>query len=85
MQQFLQQSDRSLIPHNTSDTVTPFIASGNWGVTSLVQRTEDKTSQFSGYAFKFTSTGADNGTVSATRNGATVSGYMEPLRISLTG
>ena len=58
----------------TSDTVTPFIATGNWVVASLVQRTEDKTSQFSGYTFKFTSTGTDNGTVTATRNGATVNG-----------
>ncbi|MEP6508408.1 MAG: hypothetical protein ABJC63_09305 [Gemmatimonadales bacterium] len=58
----------------TSDTVTPFIAAGNWVVASLVQRTEDKTSQFSGYTFKFTSTGTDNGTVIATRNGSTVSG-----------
>ncbi|MEO7368268.1 MAG: hypothetical protein ABIZ36_09945 [Gemmatimonadaceae bacterium] len=57
-----------------SDTVTPFIATGSWVVAALVQRTEDKTSQFSGYTFNFTSTGTDNGTVTATRNGATVSG-----------
>lgn len=58
----------------SSNTVTPFITNGNWVVASLVQRTEDKTSQFSGYTLSFTSTGAESGTVAATRNGATVSG-----------
>ncbi len=55
-------------------TVTPATMTGNWVVASLVQRTEDKTSQFSGYTLTFTSTSADNGTVVATRNGSSVSG-----------
>ena len=58
----------------TTSTVTPSTIAGNWVVSSLTQRTEDKSSQFSGYTFTFAATGADNGTVTATRNGSTVSG-----------
>ena len=50
------------------------MTAGNWVVSSLVQRTEDKTSDFDGYTLKFTATGAESGSVVATRNGATVSG-----------
>ena len=57
-----------------SSTVTPFVTTGNWMVSLLVQRTEDKTSQFSGYTLKFAATSAESGTVTATRNGSTVSG-----------
>jgi hypothetical protein len=56
-----------------TDTVTPSIA-GNWVVSSLVQGTEDKTSQFSGYTLAFVSSDAESGTVTATRNNSTVSG-----------
>jgi hypothetical protein len=57
----------------TSDTVTASIA-GNWVISSLVQRSEDKTSQFSGYTLTFTETGAQSGTVTATRDNSTVTG-----------
>jgi hypothetical protein len=57
----------------TTDTVTPSIA-GNWVIASLVQGTEDKTSQYSGYTLSFTETSAESGTVTATRNNSTVSG-----------
>jgi len=66
-------SDNPTAPTPT-DTVTPFIVAGNWVVSSLRQRTEDKTSQFSGYVLKFTATSAESGTVTATRNNAMVSG-----------
>lgn len=57
----------------TTDTVSASIA-GNWVISSLVQGTEDKTSQFSGYTLTFTETSAQSGTVTATRNNSTVSG-----------
>ena len=43
-------------------------------MSSLLQRTEDKTSQFSGYTLNFISTAPESGTVTATRNGSTISG-----------
>ena len=69
-------SDSSGNPNDpaSSNTVTPVITTGSWVVASLVQRTENKTSQFSGYILKFTATSAESGTVTATRNGSTVSG-----------
>jgi hypothetical protein len=57
----------------TTDTVTASIA-GNWVIASLVQGSEDKTSQFSGYTLSFAETNAESGTVTATRNNSTVSG-----------
>ena len=58
----------------STTSVKPIIADGSWVVSSLLQRTEDKTSQFSGYTLKFISTAAESGTVTATRNGSTISG-----------
>jgi hypothetical protein len=57
----------------TTDTVSASIA-GNWVISSLVQGTEDKTSQFSGYTLTFTETSDQSGAVTATRNGSTISG-----------
>jgi hypothetical protein len=57
----------------TTDTVTASIA-GNWVVSSLVQGSEDKTSQFNGYTLTFAETSAESGTVTATRDNSTVSG-----------
>jgi len=57
----------------TTDTVTASIA-GNWVIASLVQGTEDKTSQFSGYTLTFAETGNESGTLTATRNNSTVTG-----------
>ena len=59
---------------SSTTRITPIIADGSWVVSSLLQRTEDKTSQFSGYTLKFISTAAESGTVTATRNGSTTSG-----------
>jgi hypothetical protein len=61
-------------PSSTPPAVTPATIEGSWVVTSLVQRTEDKSSDFAGYTFTFAATGADDGTVTATRNGASISG-----------
>jgi hypothetical protein len=59
---------------STTPTIAPIIADGSWVVSSMLQRTEDKTSQFSGYTLKFVATAAESGTVTATGNGSTVSG-----------
>lgn len=59
---------------STTASIAPIIANGNWVVSSLLQRTEDKTSQFSGYTLQFVATAAESGTVTATRNGSVVSG-----------
>lgn len=66
-------STSPVAPPTTTDTVTPTIA-GNWVVSSLVQGTEDKTSQVSGWTLTFAQTSAESGTVTATRNSSTVSG-----------
>jgi hypothetical protein len=58
----------------STTSITPIIADGSWVVSSLLQRTEDKTSQFSGYTLKFVSTATESGTVTATRDGSTISG-----------
>lgn len=47
-------------------------SSGSWTVSSLMQGTEEKASQFDGYTLTFT--GTENGAVIATRNGKSVSG-----------
>ncbi len=59
---------------SSTTSITPIIANGSWVVSSLMQRTEDKTSQFSGYTLRFVSTAGESGTVTATRNGSTTSG-----------
>ena len=59
---------------SSSPGITPVIADGSWVVSSLLQRTEDKTSQFSGYTLKFVATAVESGTVTATGNGSTISG-----------
>jgi hypothetical protein len=60
-------------PPTTTDTVTGSIA-GNWIVSSLVQGSEDQTSQFKGYTLNFTETSSESGTVTATRDNSTVTG-----------
>jgi hypothetical protein len=57
----------------STDTVTSSI-SGNWVIASLIQKTEDKTSQFSGYTLSFASNDAESGTITATRDNSTVTG-----------
>jgi hypothetical protein len=47
-------------------------SSGAWTVSSLTQGTEDKASQFDGYTLTFA--GTESGTLTATRNGKSVSG-----------
>jgi hypothetical protein len=53
-----------------SDSVTSFLTTGNWVISSLTQKTEDNTSSFSGYVFKFSS----NGKLIATKNGVDIQG-----------
>ena len=55
-------------------TITPSTIAGNWVVSSLIQRTEDKSSDFSGFTFTFAAGGGESGTVTAVHNGPTVSG-----------
>jgi hypothetical protein len=67
-------SNNPTAPVTQPSNVPSFITSGTWVVSSLMQRTEDKASQFSGYAFAFTGVGGESGTVVATNNGASISG-----------
>jgi len=59
--------------NNTAATVNA-IASGNWVISSYKQRTEDKTSQFSGYVFSFITTGTNGGTITAIKSNNPVNG-----------
>ena len=52
------------------DSVTASVTAGNFVVSSFVQRTEDKTSQFKNIVFKFSA----NGTLTATDNGTVTNG-----------
>lgn len=53
-----------------SDSVTGFLTSGKWIISSMSQKNEDNTSSFSGYLFTF---GSD-GKLTAVKNGASVQG-----------
>ena len=55
-----------------SSVISAGFSSGAWTVSSLTQGTEEKASQFDGYLLTFT--GTESGTLSATRNGVSVSG-----------
>jgi len=62
-------------PITQPSTVASVITAGTWAVGTLTQNTEDKANQFSGYSFTFSRTGdAENGTVTATKGGTTISG-----------
>lgn len=69
-------SKSSVTPNNTTATsptstdLTTALTSGNWIVSSFVQKTEDKTSKFSNIVFTFSA----NGTLIATDNGNTTNG-----------
>ena len=68
-------SSNSTGPITQPSTVAAVITTGTWTVGTLTQNTEDKANQFSGYSFTFSRTGdAENGTVTATKGGNTVSG-----------
>jgi hypothetical protein len=53
-----------------TDTLTRFITSGTWTISSLLQKTEDNTSQFAGYVFTFSA----DGTLTASQNGKQTKG-----------
>ena len=55
-----------------SSVLSAGFSSGAWMVSSLTQGTEEKASQFDGYTLTFT--GTESGTLTATRNGKSVSG-----------
>lgn len=61
-------------PPNTNNpvdtTLKTQVIAGTWIVRSYTQRTEDKTSQFSGVVFTFSS----NGTLTANKNGNIING-----------
>ncbi len=65
-------ADTPTAPATVPSTVTTSITNGSWAISSLTQRTEDKSSKFAGYSFAFT--GSEGGTVTATKNGSTVTG-----------
>lgn len=54
----------------TSGTSSTTVPGSDWSLTLFSEKTEDKTSHFSGYKFEF----AADGTMSAVRNGQSVSG-----------
>ncbi|MCD6012789.1 MAG: hypothetical protein K0Q79_2651 [Flavipsychrobacter sp.] len=63
--------------HDDSKTVTPISSSSSaatpgsgWSLTLLSERSDNKTSHYSGYTFEF----AADGTMSAVRSGTTVTG-----------
>lgn len=53
-----------------TDSITGFLTSGKWIISSMSQKNEDNTSSFSGYVFTF---GTD-GKLTAIKNGAPVQG-----------
>jgi hypothetical protein len=55
---------------NTNNAVTAELTAGKWVISSFTQKTEDKTSKFSGITFVFSS----DGSVSADDNGKTTKG-----------
>lgn len=62
-------------PVTQPSTVSSVITAGTWAVGTLMQNTEDKANQFSGYSFVFSRAGdAESGTVTATKGGNTISG-----------
>jgi hypothetical protein len=69
-------SKSSVPPNNTTATsptstdLTAALTSGNWVVSSFLQKTEDKTSKFSNIVFTFSA----NGTLNASDNGNTTTG-----------
>ena len=67
-------SNNPTAPVSQPSSVPSFITSGKWSVLSLMQGTEDKASQLSGFSFTFTSAGSENGTVVATKGGTSVTG-----------
>ncbi len=65
------QSDVTPVPPNTSSSnVQATLLSGTWAITSLIQKTEDKTSVYNGYSFSF----FDRGIVKASKSGVETSG-----------
>ena len=56
--------------NTTSNAVTAALTTGKWVLSSFTQKTEDKTSKFSGITFVFSS----DGSVSADDNGKTTKG-----------
>ena len=55
--------------NSNSNNISASIQQGNWRISLYNDSGDDHTSHFSGYSFSFT-----NGTITATKNGASVSG-----------
>lgn len=60
-------------PDTTTAALTASLTSGSWVVSSLTQKTEDKTSKFSGFVFIFSA----NGTVIAKKDASEISGNWQ--------
>jgi len=69
------KNDSGLTQTNTTNPVqTSSAINGSFTLSSFVQRSENKTSQFDGYVFTFTSTSANAGNVVAAKGSNSVSG-----------
>ena len=77
-------SKSNTVPTQTA-SVNPssVVVSGTWGISSLSQRDEDKTSSFTGYTFTFTSAGS----LQAEKSGAVTTGTWSytPSAVSYYG
>ena len=72
-----KQSSDTTPPQTTSTqnaSSTALSLTGKWIVSAYAQRTEDKTKNFSGYVFTFSTTGINSGTVVAVTDNGSVSG-----------
>ncbi len=64
------KNNNDVTPATTATDVKSNIVSGSWSISSFRQKTEDKTSAFSGVTFVFNS----DGTVNATKSGTVTIG-----------
>lgn len=55
---------------NSTSSVTQIVTTGSWRITTFIEASEDKTSDFTGYTFSFNS----NGQLAATLSGANTTG-----------
>ena len=65
--------DPAAATNNTTSGITTNLTSGTWVVGSFTQKTEDKTSKFSGYSFVFSA----DGKVTVSKDGKQTSGTWQ--------
>lgn len=68
----MESCSKSNSSPNTTTTINPasLVVSGTWAISSIIQRTEDKTSDYTGYVFTF----MNEGSMKAEKNGAITNG-----------